>query len=291
MAPSENDGDSRRRREALMHETTHTTAAKHVSGSLRSDCELGRRRGSAALDKAFSGGYEALFLDQLPYIEKVVAYLARRHALNAFDEDDFGSWVKLKLLRDDYAVLRKFRGRSKITTFLTTVVNNLYRDFRIQRWGKWRASAAARRLGDVGVQLESLVFRDGRTGSEAIRVLRENFAVPTSERELEAMLVRLKPRYSRRFETEEAVLQLAAVETTDEALCRNEHSRAWLAALKRVRAALGGLAAQDRLILRMRFEEGLTLAAIARELGLDQRRLYRRVQRVLEELRADLASS
>jgi DNA-directed RNA polymerase specialized sigma24 family protein len=60
----------------------------------------------------------------------------------------------------------------------------------------------------------------------------------------------------------------------------------------RVAAALGaavsGLAAEDRLLLKLRFTDRLTVSHISRLLGLDQKALYRRLERVMRVLRAEL---
>ena len=229
--------------------------------------------------------YEAVFLEHLAYIEHVVSFIVRRHALDGWDAQDFDASVKLRLIQNDYAVLRKFKGQSKLTTFLTTVIHNLHRDFRIQRWGKWRASAAAKRQGEVGVQLESLLYRDGFCQVEAVRLLRENYGVEMTTVELEAMAAELRPRFSRRFETEEALVNAVAAERTDTQTLERENTASWLSLLENVRLEMGDLEPEDRVILRMRFEDGLAISAIARQLGLDQRRLYGRVDRLLRRLR------
>jgi RNA polymerase sigma factor for flagellar operon FliA len=38
------------------------------------------------------------------------------------EADDFASHPKLKLIEDDYAILRKFQGRSSLRTYLTVVI-------------------------------------------------------------------------------------------------------------------------------------------------------------------------
>jgi len=52
-----------------------------------------------------------------------------------------------------------------------------------------------------------------------------------------------------------------------------------------LQSALADLSLEDRAIVKMHFQEGLTLAAVARALGLEQKLLYRRVQVLLESLR------
>lgn len=232
--------------------------------------------------------YERLFLENLPYVEHVVAFIVRRHALNSWDADDFDGWVKLRLIQGDYAILRKFKGSSRLTTFLTTVIHNLHRDFRIQRWGKWRPSAAARRHGELGIQLETLLYRDGYSLAEAVRILRENYSVEIGGGELASVAAELRPRFSRRFESEEALIDAAAPDRTERRLESREKAASWYRLLRRVREAMLALDGEERLILRLRFEEGLTVAAIARELDLDQRRLYTRVHALLRQLRQQI---
>ena len=53
-------------------------------------------------------------------------------------------------------------------------------------------------------------------------------------------------------------------------------------------AALDELAVQDRLIVRMLVEDGLSVATIARTLKLQQKPLYRRIHQVLASLRTRL---
>jgi DNA-directed RNA polymerase specialized sigma24 family protein len=148
----------------------------------------------------------------LPLLERVVASTCRRHALGADEGEDFASWVKVRLNESDYAVLRKFRGSSSLRTYLIVVVTNLFKDYRIAQWGKWRPSAAAKRAGDLGVQLEGLFYRDGRTFTEAVALLHGSFGLEDSRAEIESLATRLRPRTLRRFESDQ---QLDTVPSQD----------------------------------------------------------------------------
>ena len=55
-----------------------------------------------------------------------------------------------------------------------------------------------------------------------------------------------------------------------------------------LRKAMEGLGAQDRLIFALRFHDGRSLVDIARALRLDQKALYRRVERLLRALHSQL---
>jgi DNA-directed RNA polymerase specialized sigma subunit len=49
-----------------------------------------------------------------------------------------------------------------------------------------------------------------------------------------------------------------------------------------------GLTSEERLILKMRFDDGFPVSQIAAALHLDQKRLYRTIDRILARLRAGL---
>ena len=50
-----------------------------------------------------------------------------------------------------------FEGRSQLRTYLITVVQRHFLDDRNARWGKWRPSSIARRIGPIAVLLDLLV--------------------------------------------------------------------------------------------------------------------------------------
>jgi len=79
---------------------------------------------------------EQLFLSQLPVIERVIGWVCARRCLRGADAEDFASTVKCRLIEDDYEILGKFGGRSSLKTYLTVVINRLYLDFQVQRFGK-----------------------------------------------------------------------------------------------------------------------------------------------------------
>src|ERR1019366_2147799 len=104
----------------------------------------------------------------------VISFVSARHHLPGVEADDFASHVKLRLIEDDYAILRKFQRRSSLRTYLTVVIQRMFLDYRISAWGKWRPSAEAKRAGAVAVQLEQLMGRDGYRFGEACELLETN---------------------------------------------------------------------------------------------------------------------
>ncbi len=230
---------------------------------------------------------EQLFLSNLVLIERVVASICHRHCVFGDEAEELDAWVKLKLVDNDYAVLRKFQGKSKLKTYLTAVIANLFRDHLIRKHGKWRSTRVAQALGQEAVMLEQLVYRDGLGVAQAVEILKRNAGGERSRDELAAIAAKLPVRERRRFESDAALETLGAdgkVEERVDDLERAELARRLEAALRR---ALARLEHEDRLILRM-WLRGLSIAAIAKRLGLAQRRLYTRRDRSLRRLAADL---
>src|SRR5688500_20209685 len=115
---------------------------------------------------------QELYLQNLRSIERIAASVARRNHLRGDEAAEFTQEVRVRLLDDNYAVIRKFEGRSSFTTYLTTVIVRLYHQYRVAQWGEWRASAEAKRLGDEASTLERLGTRDGCTLAAAAEVRR-----------------------------------------------------------------------------------------------------------------------
>lgn len=232
-----------------------------------------------------------LFESNLPIVERLLRSVCRRHAFPPDESEEFAAWAKLRLIDDDYAVFRKFEGRASLPTYLTTVIVNLFRDYRIHRWGKWRPSAEAKRLGTTAVQLETLVARDGRTLAEAIEVLRTSFGVTRPAAELEQLAERLPARVRRRQESDEGLAGLAAADAADQRVVDGERRAVAERAAAAVSRALAELDAEDRLVLKLRFADGLAIVDIAGLLGAPAKPLYGRIERTLAGVRRSLESA
>ena len=230
---------------------------------------------------------EQLFLSELALIERVIAWVCARRCLRGADGEDFSSTVKLRLIENDYEILGRFEGRSSLKTYLTAVVNRLYLDYQTQRFGKWRPSAEARRLGPVALRLEALLYRDGLTFEEARGVLQTDFQVAESREALHELSLKVPRRISRRAgsSTEQ---ELPATEGGHSSVERAERQILAERTFLVLRKALGRLPARDRIVLRMHVEGGLSVADVARALGEEQKALYRRRDAAFKQLRVDL---
>lgn len=230
-----------------------------------------------------------LFLTHLDHIKRVATHACRRHGFSREETEDFISQVEIKLIEDEYATLRKFQGKSSLKTFLTVVINNLFKDHLDHRWGKWRPSAEAVRLGGMAIQLEKLL-RDGFTRAQACDILVTNHHVEASRQEIEELADRLPQRNPpRQTETEEALEDRPTEELApDERVDAREMGARRQEVLKFLRDALRRLPADDALLAKMSCE--FKISQIAKKLRLDQKPLYRRRETILKTLRQDLES-
>lgn len=238
---------------------------------------------------ADAGGPRELFLANLERIDRIIDSICRRNGLAGDDADDLRSWLRMRLIESDYAILRKFSGRSALATYLTVVLANLFRDYRIRQWGKWRPSAEAKRSGPIAVQLERLLHRDGCSLEEAVATIRSAGTQLPADANLARIAARLPLRGGR---ARHVALpdDLPAADTADQTVRERlaERDRAGIEAA--IETAFSELDAEDTVILKLRFWEGLTIADIARTLHLEQKALYPRMQKLIATLRARLES-
>jgi len=236
-----------------------------------------------------SSAAHEIYLSHADLIERTLSKVCRRHNLYGADAEDFSSTARLHLIEDDYAVLRRFQERSSLTSYLVVVITRQFQDWRNARWGKWRPSAEAKRLGDLAVRLETLTTRDGFTLDEAHEVLRTHYRVTESRQALEVLAARFPRRSKRSFADPEVMETIPTpARSAQEELEAQQAAAAAQRASDCLIAAMRQLAAQDRLILKMRFHDNCQVADIARALQLDAKPLYRHIEKLLVTLRHTL---
>jgi RNA polymerase sigma factor (sigma-70 family) len=246
----------------------------HQPASPAADPERGRR----------------LLETNLNLIQHKLHHLSRRSGLPELEAEEFRSWALFKLVDDDYRILGRWEGRSSFPTFLRVVLVNLMRDYRIHIWGKWRPCAASRRRGPESVLLERLLVRDGLSGDEAVERLRTQHGITLAPEEVARLAVR--PRRPERRRVGEEELLHVPVDGQVEIRVEEKERASTAARLRELLVPLlRSLPAEDRLLLRLCFFEGLSMAAIAPVLGRPQRELYKVRERCLRQIRRSLAEA
>jgi RNA polymerase sigma factor for flagellar operon FliA len=224
----------------------------------------------------------------LVLLGEVIRGVIRRGRLLPADAEDFSQSVQLKFLESGYEAFARFDGRSSLRTYLTTVVWRLLLDWRTAAYGKWRPSAAARRLGAQALLLDRLLNRDGLTVDEAIQVA-SRAPEALADHVLRLIADRL-PRRRRHILVADDALQLVAREFPDPVEARERAVKA-----RRTRIALGHafnqLKPEEQRLMSLRFRQSLSVREIASLLNVDAKRLYRTFDRLVGKLRRDLGAS
>lgn len=229
-----------------------------------------------------------LLTSNLALVERTIAFACRRYRLTPDDAEEFAAIVKLRLVDNDYAIVRAYEERSSFATYINIVVQRMALDYRISTWGKWHSSAEAKRLGALAIDLERLLHRDGRTLDDALVILATSHEGVTRDA-LEALNARLPPRAPRHRDVPlDESLQATSPVNTDEALLERERRKSSHRVSSMVSQLIAQLPPDDRLILQLRFEGGMTVAQIARMLRIEQKLLYRRIEQRMRELKREL---
>jgi hypothetical protein len=135
---------------------------------------------------------EAIFLDHLDFIDRIAATIGRKDGLWEDEIEELLSWIKLRLIEENYAVFRNYRGDSTNQTGIATIVARMFSVYTHERRARWRPSAAAVQAGLTAVELEMLVRRDGYSLAQAGELLRTSRATSLSDLQLAGLLASLQ---------------------------------------------------------------------------------------------------
>lgn len=245
---------------------------------------------STATSNGESAAPGDLLITHLPVVDRLVHYICFRRRLSDSETEEFAAHVRLKLVENDFDILRKFKGHSSITVYLRTVIERMLLDHRTAEWGRWRPSAEAVRRGPIAVLLDRLLTRDRLTFDEAVHVMQTNHGVQISRHDLYALSVSLPRRARLRLVHADASAVEATYGQPDAGLERAE-AAALAARLKpALSKAVKRLTPAERRLLEMRFREGRQVSEIAQAMGVEARPLYRQFERIVARLRRGMES-
>ncbi|HEV7922107.1 MAG TPA: sigma-70 family RNA polymerase sigma factor [Thermoanaerobaculia bacterium] len=223
-------------------------------------------------------------------IDRIITYVSRKSHLDATEAEDFASYVKLELIKDNYEIIRKFEGRSTFNTYLNTVIQHLFYQYRVRMWGKWRPSAEAKRLGAKAITLERLITRDNYSLDEATQVLTTGSAAGFTKMEIEAIYLRLPVRLPRPVLVSQAAPPdtVTSEEAADDRLMCRDRQETGRAAAHLLDEIMSELEPEDQLLLELRFWDGWKVPQIAEHLQMPGKKVYKRIDKLLSTLRGRL---
>lgn len=225
--------------------------------------------------------------EQWTLLSQVVREVSRGRGLPPEDAEDFEQTVMLKVVERKFDIFLQFRGLSSLRTYLRVVVARRLLDWQNQRYGKWRPSAAAVRLGEHAVALDRLINRDGYTVDQAVAIVETRRGAP-SARTLQRIAAQV-PRRLRPRRMLTGSIPHEPVLDFDDPLQADERERHEAQLHATLAVAVARLSSDDRRLLALRYEQERSVREVADMINTDAKALYRRYERLLRGLGRTLA--
>lgn len=229
-----------------------------------------------------------LLEDHLDLIRRKLRSISRHSGLPALEAEEFPSWALVKLMDDDCRILGKWEGRSSFPAFLSVVLRNLLRDYRTHLWGRWRPCVASSQRGQEFILLERLLVRDRLSLEEALERLRMEHGVSLPREDAARIAASFRTRPDRRMVSDLVLLETPIDGQVERRVEEEECARIAQRLRDLLVPLLQALPAEERLILKLHFFDGLSMAKIAPILDRPQRELYVVKDRCLQKLRRSL---
>jgi len=231
-------------------------------------------------------------------LERIEA-TCRRQFSNENDQNESYLFILDSLKDGNFKRLRAFKGKSKLTTYLYSLVNSLIIDFRRKRFGRRRIPAAVAKLGAWAEAVYRLVCWQKFSYDDAYDILQvEGLFEGPYERYIEEISpIRKAPcRENPAFQPLDEV-STSVPENMDESnsnpleilIGSLEHQRR-IKALRIIRATTTTLSQEDQLLVRLVYGSEQPVKTAAKIAGLSVSSARRRLKRVLNQYREQLLS-
>ena len=258
---------------------------------------------TALLERLSSGRVDAAWSEFLARYSPLIMHVIRRHDVHDDRATECFMHVCGALSDGGFRRLHGFRpdGPARFKTWLMAVVSNLCVDWRRHEQGRVRPLRCVARLSELDQQVYRCIYVRGMSRAQCVETLARRFPELTlaTVSEVNARLFALltpqqRWQLSARTPASKPVVLGTAPEDDDPAWQvatagpGPDELAAELQEQRRLQDALAKLPADQRLLLRLRYEQNLTLAEVARLTGQpDPFRANRRIQAALDRL-ADL---
>jgi RNA polymerase sigma factor (sigma-70 family) len=252
------------------------------------------------LERLSSGRVDAAWIEFLARYSPLIKHVIRRHGLDDDRITECFNHVCGALSDHGFRRLLSFRpdGPARFKTWLMAVVSNLCVDWRRKEQGRVRPPQCVSRLPELDQQVYRCIFVHRMSRAHCLEALTPRFPELTEATvaEINARLFALltpqqRWQMSLRTSVPKPVASSAGLQDDDPAwqLATSEPGPDDLAAelqeQRQLQDALSKLPAEQRLLLRLRYEQALSLAEVARLTGQpDPFRANRQIQAALDTL-------
>lgn len=228
--------------------------------------------------------------------------------------EEASMYVLEKLEQDNWQRVRKFEDKAKFSTFLAVLAKRLLEDFSRKKFGRARPPAWVKRLGGLWMEVFRRLCMERLSLPDTVATLRSE-APTRSSSEIEevahTILLKISTCGDQRgretlvenenfdhpdhFESHSKASIEDVLQERDERLLLDAISREFLeenkdgtslhVGVKRLQQIGIILNPEERLLLRLRFSEGMTFAATGRLLGMSEQQTRRKIKDLLVMLR------
>ena len=255
---------------------------------------------------------QELFHQHIEFIEKQCfkAVRMKRTALSPSqdielenDALELSGRVMDTLSENNFQVLRQFKNKSKLTTYLTSIIANQAVDMIRRKKGRNREKERAGEFGDMGLQVYQKTVVQGLSHERAYQELKNDGRPSLSESEFLEIASRISGSArnpgnmpnpddnlirmgSRDSQTGEIISPDNLSNPEDTSIRKDREQRMD----QLLRDTIDELNGEDKLIIRMRFpvnpdQEAESIDSIAAALGISSKAVYKRISRVLKKCR------
>jgi RNA polymerase sigma factor (sigma-70 family) len=238
----------------------------------------------------------AAILASRDILQKIETVCSRQFS-DENDRDECYIFVLDSLKADDFKRLRAFKGKSKLSTYLYSLINSLVIDFRRKKYGRRRIPAAVLKLGKWAEAVYRLVCWQKFSFDDAYDFLRVDGLYEGNYdqfiQEVEAIRdapCRENPTFKSIDEPDRNSVRHMDASGTDplEALIQELDRERRITALRVIRATTQGLPEPDQILVRLVFGSGQPLSAAAKIIDLPASAARKRLQTLLLKYRESL---
>ena len=250
--------------------------------------------------------YSDIINEHLKFIEKKCFRSLQGNPNRSHDIELENDALKLfntvldKLRENNYKILRNFKGKAKLTTYLTTIISYQAIDLIRQRRGRDQKKARAKKAGKIAEMIYNLVFKNGRGERDAYEELKISKDFKGSFEEFEKLVLTIKGKESKvidlnsggvavkrgfRLKNKDS-FEVPDIKADPELIYLKENRQNRIK--KMVGEVVAGLSGEQRIILRMRYpadesKQSMQINEIAEILNLSKKAVYNRLERILKK--------
>ncbi len=251
---------------------------------------------------------------------KLIDTLASKKFPDSSLSEEAAFFVLDQLEQNDWHRVRGFQGKSKFSSFLAVLSNRLLNDFSRKKFGRVRPPVWVKKLGGIWLEVFKWLCLERLTPSETVVTMQ--CEVPDrSAQEIEeaahTILLKISSCGEMRGKEEQVDNEVldyldqeggdasSSIEDTlqhrdqelmldalfQDLLAEDQQCDTLHAGVQRLQEAGIELTHEDRLLLRLRFSEGMTFQAVGDLLGINEQKVRRKIKSLLEMLRENFVKS